>query len=125
MHEASIANMIIKKSIDCIGSNENERITRILVEVGQFRNVDPDSLSFAFNALRKDSKETQEANLEIREVKAKAMCTIGGHLYYPESVNLFCCELCNGGIAELLEGKELNILEVEMDSDSTECLPHI
>lgn len=122
MHEASIANMILKRSIDCIGDSKTERILRILVEIGQFRNVDPDSLSFAFNALKKESKETVDTSLEIKLVKAKAQCTIGGHLYYPDIVNLYCCEKCNGGIAKLLAGKELNILEVEMDRDSTEPL---
>lgn len=112
MHEATIAQLILLRSIE-IASIKNEPIVSIRIRVGRFRNVDPESLLFAFQSLKREYDPTTNAELSIESVSALARCSIGGHQYHPSADDYYCCTICGGGIGELLNGKELEIIAVE------------
>lgn len=120
MHEATIASLILenaKNLLESSSSEENRRqdraITKVVVEIGQFRNVEPESLLFAFDAMKKESSLTSQARLQIKLITPVAICSSGGHQYKPEQINHFGCNLCKGGIKEFIKGKELDIVSIE------------
>lgn len=95
---------------------QNEAIKSIKVRIGAFRNVDPESLLFAFQSLKGESDLTRDCDLLIEPVSAVARCSISGHEYHPLAEEYYCCTICGGGIGELICGKELDIVEVKINA---------
>jgi|GEM_PF-433968 Zn finger protein HypA/HybF (possibly regulating hydrogenase expression) len=127
MHEAAIASRILEKSLKMAwrkiletndqGDSRSSscfRIGSVTVRVGEFRNVESESLRFAFDALRKENAMTESAALEIEEVSASAFCK-SGHNYHPEMDSYYCCPACGSGIESISEGKELEIICVQLE----------
>ncbi|MBX9670440.1 MAG: hydrogenase maturation nickel metallochaperone HypA [Candidatus Obscuribacterales bacterium] len=143
MHEAAVAHAILRRALQTVyppssatddlvrcasrideneGALEKEpdiNVIRILIDVGEFRNIDPESLEFAFTSLRKEFASTRNAKLEIRPVKALAICTIHEHEYRPTADQYFSCTSCGGGIKKLILGEELNIVSIEIENKPT------
>jgi Zn finger protein HypA/HybF involved in hydrogenase expression len=127
MHEASIAFAILSKTAEAlsrrfaaeldagapISCQPTPRVTGINVDIGEFRNVDPESLTFAFDSLRKDLPELEEACLKINFIEARAVCT-KNHEYRPSPASFFACTTCGGGLETMLRGEELNITGIEL-----------
>lgn len=137
MHEATVAAAILKRALAAAETRAIEEknadrssvsdegrfdktqqffdVVEIVVNVGEFRNVDPESLEFAFSALRKDSSATENTRLEIRNIPAIAACSLSSHEFHPEASNYFSCTTCGGGIGELLAGNELDIVNIMIE----------
>lgn len=110
MHEAAIAKNILEslqKRLQTLPGGS--QITDVEIRVGEFRNVDPESLQFAFNGLRKHYASCEQCALKIEMRTAMARCALADHLYQPRLDNGFRCTECGGGIKMLEEGEELHI----------------
>jgi len=105
MHEAAIAQSILER----VSERAVSLVRSITIEIGGFRNVDPESLTFAFSALKENYYHLKEASLIIKMVAPKAVCAMK-HEYEPKMEDAFRC-VCGEGIAELVQGNELNIVE--------------
>jgi hydrogenase nickel incorporation protein HypA/HybF len=110
MHEATIAQSILEIARLRVAAHDGARVERVRVEIGAFRNVDPEALSFAFDGIKQDYDCCHEARLELRLIEALAVCQKQRHNYSPSAEYGFRCELCNSGIGELLAGEELNVV---------------
>ncbi len=110
MHEATIAHEILEIARLRAESHEDACVVRVQAQIGAFRNVDPDALSFAFNAMKQDYAGCQEAQLELLLVPALAVCQEQSHNYNPSAEYGFRCRKCNSGIGELITGEELNVV---------------
>lgn len=140
MHEATVALAILNRALaavearahketntldavttsDTIAESDHNTppifdVVKIVVNVGEFRNIDSESLEFTFSALRKDFPLTQNTELEIRTIQAIASCSVQHHRFHPAADNYFACTICGGGIGKLLSGKELDIINIEME----------
>lgn len=136
MHEAAVALAILKRAVAtlearaCAEENATAEtcdqaalifdVAKIVVQVGEFRNIDSESLEFTFSALRKDFPQTQNTELEIRNIDAIAVCSVQNHEFHPLPANYFSCTICGGGIGKLLSGKELDIVNIEIEQRLTE-----
>lgn len=128
MHEAAIANSIIRRAMGIVeyqssalepaSYSSKPIVSKITVKVGEFRNVDPESLNFAFCALRQEHWQLRDATLEIRVIEPLAVCTISEHVYRPAPESFFSCTTCGGGIKKLLTGEELEIASIEIEETS-------
>lgn len=110
MHEASIAESILQIASFRAGKYEGSQVDIIRIELGSFRNVDPESLHFSFDSMKQDVKFCEESSLEIQIIEATAICQSQGHTYKPEAKLGFRCQECGGGIGRLLTGEELNVV---------------
>lgn len=137
MHEATVASAILKRALATAETRAQKEknavrqsavdeqqlgdsfdffdVIEIVVNVGEFRNVDSESLEFAFSALRKDYSATKNTRLKVRNIPAIAACSVSNHEFHPESSNYFSCTICGGGIGELLSGNELDIVNISME----------
>lgn len=121
MHEATIAQFILEKSKQ-ISAGETAKlleaggfvIASVSIRVGEFRNVDLDSLTFAFDALKKDDPLTQNTSLEIEFIAVAALCK-NSHRYSPCAELFFACPECSQGMETLIQGKELEITCVKIE----------
>jgi hydrogenase nickel incorporation protein HypA/HybF len=113
MHEMGIAMeilRIVQESIpaDLVGA----RVGRINLKVGRMSAVVPDSLRFCFKVAA-DKTRAQDAELAIEEVAVRVRCEACGHQWEVDTPD-FICPACGSGRVEMLSGRELDIVSIEI-----------
>ncbi len=112
MHELSIAQEIL----NIVRSNLPEGNTRVIsvrVKVGKLSGVLSDSLKFCFESIVYQT-EFDGAVLDIIDVPIKIKCN---ECETESIINdpIFCCPNCNSFNVQMIEGRELQITEIEID----------
>ena len=120
MHEASIAESILEIAINECLKNGYSRIERITVEIGLLNAVNRDSLLFAFNASKKGTI-AEDAGLDIIERPAGGYCHDCKRRFISEEFFISACPLCNGTDFIIDQGRELNIIELEVSGETEGC----
>ncbi|HEY9715693.1 MAG TPA: hydrogenase maturation nickel metallochaperone HypA [Chroococcales cyanobacterium] len=122
MHEAVIASSILNIAVANLKqiAPENGRVTAIDLSVGEFRNVEIESLRFAFDNLKLDHPGCESAVLVVNPVTAIGKCSGAGHVYVPRFDSAFRCPECGSGVGTLLAGEELDITNMELQATNRE-----
>jgi hydrogenase nickel incorporation protein HypA/HybF len=114
MHEMGIALEIIKIVQASIPPDQADaRVQRINLKVGKLSAVVPDSLQFCFQVAIQETP-LAGAELIIAEMPVTARCRQCQHqwtLVQP----VFVCPGCNSGQIEMLSGRELDIVSIEIE----------
>ena len=119
MHEASIAESILKIARKRLTETRNaESVVSVRVLVGEFRNVEADSLSFAFDNLKGLYTGCSNCKLEMELVPLLAYCQSENHKYSPRFEDAYRCKICGSGIGKLIAGDELDIVGVTLQAMS-------
>ena len=121
MHEATIAHSIlniVKQRLDQTPHAESAVCVSILV--GSFRNVDIESLEFAFDCLKRDIEGCSRCFLKAELVLARAFCQSERHRYSPDLDHQFRCPQCGSGIGELICGEELDVIGITLAANAGE-----
>jgi hydrogenase nickel insertion protein HypA len=116
MHEAAIAKSILEivgQRLQSLGAVANAQSVEVLF--GEFRNVDPESVSFAFDNMKAMFPGCSECQLSINTVAAAAHCKDNAHQYRPQAENAYRCPTCGSGIGRLLQGEELDVVNVVVE----------
>jgi hydrogenase nickel incorporation protein HypA/HybF len=114
MHEMGIALEIIKIATDSIPANlKNPRVERINLKVGKLAAVVADSLQFCFEVAARDTA-LEGTLLHIEEIPVTARCTNCGYSWTAIKP-VFICEKCDSGLVDLLSGRELDIVSIEVE----------
>lgn len=108
MHELAIGQSIVTAVTERLGE---ERVRRLVLEVGQLSGVVPDALRFCFDLCTRDTP-VEGAELEIREIPGRARCGDCGREVEMESPFGVCG--CGSPSLDVLCGRELRIKEVEV-----------
>ncbi|MCR4418279.1 MAG: hydrogenase maturation nickel metallochaperone HypA [Ignavibacteria bacterium] len=117
MHELSIAQEILSITKASLPSPD-AKVISIKVKIGHLSGVLVDSLKFSFEAITAQT-EFENVNLEVIEVPIKIRCNeCSKESILPEPI--FLCPECNSFNVQLLEGKELEILEIEIEDNKEE-----
>lgn len=109
MHEVSLMEnilVILRKSAD---ENDIKQIHEITLVVGKFSMALPDSLQFAFEALRNQEQLLANAVLHITEKDIHAMCRSCSNEYVIEKTYDLSCPMCGRTDIDVLSGRELYI----------------
>ena len=116
VHEATIATNILESISRRMASFDQPVFARsVHVRIGEFRNVDFESLRFAFDSL-KDLNPACAGCVFVPElVAAIALCRKQQHKYHPDPASAYRCSECDGGIGILLAGEELAITDIELE----------
>lgn len=121
MHEATIAqsilNIISKKLQD---TPNTALVSSVHIIIGEFRNVDDESLRFAFDNLKGLYDGCSSCVLETEIIGATANCRGSNHLYHPNPANAFRCTECGDGIGSLVCGEELDVIQIALQSIANE-----
>lgn len=114
MHESSIAHSILEIADEqCKGQNFTT-VDSIRVRLGKATGVMPESLVFAFDAL-KEPTVAKNAKLEIEIVPVGGKCKACDKEFDVSDVQyLFACPLCGSKEFEISRGREMEIDEMEM-----------
>jgi hydrogenase nickel insertion protein HypA len=126
MHETTIARAIAEKVASrCEKMAPSTKASAVTVQVGTFRNVDPESLAFAFECLKNVYPALTECQLNLEIVQARAVCKDHNHEYEAKPENLFRCYICDSGIGKLIKGEELDITSITItEAEETEKMSH-
>lgn len=107
MHEASIAQTICNE----VAAEKKERklgaIRSIAIRIGALSDVDPESLRFAFDQLKRDT-EFSETELVVTLVPVEIRCESCKNVS-ALSVPRFVCPSCASTNVKMLKGEELAI----------------
>jgi hydrogenase nickel incorporation protein HypA/HybF len=119
MHEMGIAMEILKIAQDSIPDDRaGARICRINLKVGQMSAVVPESLRFCFTVAA-DKTNAAGAELAIEEIPVQARCGQCGHEWTIDAPD-FVCPACGSGLVEMLTGRELDIVSIEIAEEEGE-----
>ena len=107
MHELSIATEVIAIA-EQEGSKRNlHNISEIGIRLGAFSGVDPEALSFCFEAATMDTS-LANTKLNIEWIPVKAECLSCKKDFEPEDY-IFDCPYCKSNETEIVEGDDLRL----------------
>ena len=118
MHELSIAESILDAVREELARRPGSRPLRVAVRIGALAAIDPDSLSFCFEAITHGT-DWETLKLETTTVPARRICKLCGHNFIMIDYNSACpgCfsldTVPNGG-----DELDLEYLEIETDGTS-------
>ncbi len=118
MHEFSIVQSILDTVEDYVRQSGASSVTRVVIRAGAISGIVPHLLQTAFETFREHtvcSRATLEIIMEPLEVKCNSCSEIS------ENANpLFRCPSCGSTDVRLLNGKDLILERIEMESSDAE-----
>jgi hydrogenase nickel incorporation protein HypA/HybF len=113
MHEMGIALQIIDIATASIPPDmRSARVERVNLKVGKLAAVVADSLRFCFDIVSKDTA-LAGAELAIEETPVVARCKDCDERW-TIAEPVFTCPACQSGALEILSGRELDIVSIEI-----------
>lgn len=113
MHEMSIAEGILQLIEETARQEQAQRVTVVVLEIGQLASVEVESLRFCFDAVVRDSVAAG-ARLEIVETPGRGWC-LDCNQSVPLSEKLSGCPLCGGFRVQVTGGTEMRVKELEVE----------
>lgn len=113
MHEVSIAQGLLEIAIDNCTKQGYEGIESIRVKIGKASGIMPDSLLFAFEAL-KIGTIAEKAVLTIDAIPVSGFCNGCQSNFTVEDAYVISCPKCGNFSFRLETGRELNVYEMEV-----------
>lgn len=84
------------------------QIHRMTLRIGDLSGVVPEALEFAFDVITSGTL-AEGATLEIERVPVVCGCVQCGEEFTPEDI-VYCCPQCGYPSAQILSGKEIELL---------------
>ncbi|MEN6437843.1 MAG: hydrogenase maturation nickel metallochaperone HypA [Syntrophobacter sp.] len=111
MHELSIAESLIGILTEEARNHKIERINKVKLQVGELAAVVPESLTFCFELVSRDTI-AEGAVLEIETIDVVARCDNCDQSFKVLD-QMFLCPVCGGPVLELISGRELSVSSIE------------
>ena len=113
MHELGIATSILQSAREEARRHPGARLRAVRVRVGEFSGVNPDALSFGFEALARGS-EFGQVKLEIETCPRRQHCPRCDRTFTVAEYDLKCPQ-CGTAETEFAGGDELELASLEME----------
>ena len=107
MHELSIAREIIRIVETEMDRQQLSRVTAVAIRLGALTAIDPEALSFGFEAGTNDTS-LEGARLEIAWLPVKGRCRACAEAFEVDEY-VFICPGCGSRDLEIIQGEELAI----------------
>src|SRR4051794_31649250 len=111
MHELGIASAILDQLELELAKRPGARFVKVGLKIGDLAGVDPDSLSFGFESLVKDTHWDPLA-LEIKTIKRRQQCPGCRREFEAEHWST-ACPTCGNPVTTTVAGEELEIAYIE------------
>ncbi|MBO0802526.1 MAG: hydrogenase maturation nickel metallochaperone HypA [Nocardiopsaceae bacterium] len=113
MHELSLCGSIA----DIVSRHaEGRTVTVIHVQVGQLRQVVPDTLAFCWEMVSADTA-LDGSVIEVETVPARMRCRKCGHSDEVGDLPVFACHDCGGIDAEIIAGEEFMVTSLDLAAE--------
>ncbi len=113
MHEMSLAEGILDIALDYAKKNNAKKINRVGLVVGKMSGVEPESLTFSFDMIKKGTL-ADEAELVLRRTPLRGRCTKCGKEFDIDNYDFWCPE-CKDGVLKIISGREMQVEYLEVD----------
>ncbi len=114
MHEVSIAQSLLDIVLSECKKAGYKRVNSVSLLIGEASGVQIDSLRFAFDIIKRDTP-AEGAKLLITTSPLTGKCLDCACLFYPRGDVVFECPKCSGKNLRMIKGKELDIVEIDVD----------
>jgi hydrogenase nickel incorporation protein HypA/HybF len=111
MHELGIARNVVAIVADAA---KGHRVRRVTLDVGTLSGVMADAIAFCFAAVAQGTV-LEGATLEIRRIEGRARCDACGAEFV--TATLFTPCTCGSSRVTRLQGEELNIKSMELETE--------
>jgi hydrogenase nickel incorporation protein HypA/HybF len=111
MHEMGIAQSILDIVEQEMARHGATRLTTIRLVIGEFTAIVPESLTFCFEVITKDTPY-EGVKLEMEKVPLTGRCSDCGEEFVIKEYQ-FICPKCGSSKVETISGKELFVKEIE------------
>lgn len=118
MHELGIAENILQIVRQSVPEGQTAAVRRIKLRVGRLSGVVAESLDFCFGVMIGDT-DMNRAGLDIEDVLVTSKCRECGNAFATDDF-AFSCPACGGNSIEVVSGRELEIVEIELADESGE-----
>lgn len=112
MHELGIVFHIISSVEQVAAENDLEKVSAVVLELGEVSGVVPDYLTDCWRWAAAKSELVSGSELKIETLPAVTHCGCCGR-DYPTVAHGRTCPHCQSGDTWLLTGNEVNIKEIE------------
>jgi hydrogenase nickel incorporation protein HypA/HybF len=110
-----ITQGILAAAIEAAEKEHAAKINEIRISVGDLTEIQDFALQFAFETLRQDTIAA-EAELVVNHVPPKSHCLQCDVDFEHDKWDLLC-PTCHGFGCEIIEGRELRIDSIDIDTD--------
>jgi hydrogenase nickel incorporation protein HypA/HybF len=117
MHEMGIANSILEGVAKELRQRPGARAVKVGVRIGELAGVDPDALSFAFEALTLDTPFASLA-LDVEYGALRSRCRECSHEFEVRNYDLLC-PACGSLNTERISGDELEFSYLEIEESES------
>jgi len=118
VHELSLVASLFETLEEKAREHRAVRVTMVRLRVGRLSGAVPELLASAFETYRKGTI-ADGARLEIEEVPVRLRCrSCGGDRLDVEGA--FACLACGGRDVELLEGRDIVVERIELETGDQE-----
>ena len=113
MHELSLMEGVLGILLESQKANGFQRVTRVVLEVGELSGALPEALEFCFSAVMQGSP-AEGAELELNLVEGSGWC--GACLQdFPLRSRIDLCPACGGPPARISGGNDLQVRAIEVE----------
>jgi hydrogenase nickel insertion protein HypA len=113
MHESSIAISILEILAETCTQEGKSAVDSVTVRIGKAAGVMPESVSFAFEALKGNSVAAA-AKLVIEAVSVGGTCNDCGKEFSVDEPYVFACPLCGSANFTVSRGREMEVVDMEL-----------
>jgi len=113
MHELSIALSLIE-AVEEEAQHHSGRVQAVHLKFGALSGVVKDALLSAFD-MAAAGTSIEGARLMIEEVPVVVYCAGCQARQQVVSLQWFCCPVCNAPASEVVQGKELELVALELE----------
>jgi hydrogenase nickel incorporation protein HypA/HybF len=117
MHELSIATAVLNTALKHAA---DRRVTTVRLRAGAMRQVVPESLSFYFEIVARDTA-CEGATLELEQIEARLRCSACERRWSPQ-IPAFRCPDCGSADVEVAAGDELEVDYIEVEEQEVACI---
>lgn len=111
MHELSVATALVAQAEHAAGT---ARVVAVRLRLGRLSGLVPDSLAFGFEVAARGTG-LEGARLDVERVEPVVWCSPCGAAVELVSPTRFRCPVCDTPSAEVLAGRELRLVSLEVD----------
>src|SRR5262245_37637904 len=114
MHELSIALSILDMAAE-EAARHGGRVAAIHLKLGPLAGVVPEALASAYE-LAREGTPLARAELVVEAVPLVTYCPACAAERAPASVQELCCPICGTATPEVVRGRELEVVALEIES---------
>jgi len=113
MHELSLAQSVVEIVQQYVPPGNHGGVKSVKMKIGELSGVVVDSLAFCFEAITSGTP-LEGARLDVEHVPLRCRCKTCNRESDIHD-NVFRCGVCGGADIEIIAGRELQVLEIEVD----------